>query len=144
MHGTARRAERNEREEFAAKMPHRRGFENPLDERLESPLGRLRVKNQISEAEYQAGNRFREFYLAYLMSIGCPTPYGGIEIELSDAVCAAARESFERAKSILAPLGRGVFHSVLALVVYQELVDHEEDFIRIDLAKRGLRALAGG
>jgi hypothetical protein len=80
MHGTARRAERNEREEFAAKMPHRRGFENPLDERLESPLGRLRVKNQISEAEYQAGNRFREFYLAYLMSIGCPTPYGGARI----------------------------------------------------------------
>ena len=141
MHGTA---QQREREDTGSQMPHRREFDNPLDERLESPLGRLRVRNQISESEYLAGIRWREIYLAYLMSIGCPTPYGGIDIELSDELCRLAREALEHGKTVLMPLGRGVFHSVLALVVYQELEDMEDDFIRVDLARRGLRALAGG
>jgi hypothetical protein len=129
----------SEREEQARHNPFRRGFADPLDPRLECPLGRARARNKITEAEYLAGVKWRDVFLTYLQSIGAPYPFcqsvdgGGVVTgdpeELSDETCERAAELYKRGVSILMERGRRVYHAVNAVAVYEEseeLGDHEQ------------------
>lgn len=137
-------AQLREREDVAKQNPGRKEFSDPTDYRLEGPLGRLRVSMEISESAFQAGVRWRDIYLTYLRSIGCPTPYGSAdgEIDLSDEVCEAAKVNFERGRKILESLGKRVFHAVNALTVFEDPSELGDFAFTVKAAKRGLDELS--
>ncbi len=131
-----------ERHTLAEYQPHRRNATSPTDERLESPLGRLRIGVEISEASYQAAIKWRDIYLTYLRSIGSPSPYGLDVIEFSDEDCEKAKELFMRGQKILNDMGRRVFHAVNAIAVFEEPEDLGDPAFTLQAAKRGFDALA--
>ena len=57
-------------------QPHRRGFENPRDEHLGYPLGRLLLTDQIDRNQHEAGNAWaklvRSFAAMHGFSVGSP------------------------------------------------------------------------
>jgi hypothetical protein len=142
----------SEREDRARDNPNRRWAADPLDARLECPLGRARVRNKITEAEYLAGIKWRDVFLTYLQSIGAPYPFcqsvgagfvvTGEPEELPDEVCERAAELYKRGLAILMESGRRVYHAVNALAVYEEsegLGDYEQT---LNSARLGLSELS--
>jgi hypothetical protein len=63
----------------AAGMLHRRGLAelDQVDQRAESMLGRMRLRNQISETQFLAGQRFAKVVGAYLATIAPPGSLAG-------------------------------------------------------------------
>jgi hypothetical protein len=140
----------------ASDQPHRRNSNDPLDPRNECPLGRLRLRNKITEAEYAAGCRWRTIYHNWLNSIGAPNPFpasvgigtGGHTQELLDSsgiddeAAEMIAKAFKTGERELKKLGPRVFHAVNAIVVYEE-PDELGDFeFTAMAAKKGLAALA--
>lgn len=142
----------------AATQPHRRGFPDPLDPRCESPLGRMRLRRQISEAEYEAGCRWRNIYLGWLTSIGAPDPFpdaidcGGSSSgaqgplssnpsELDDERDAALAHVTRDGIKVLKSKGIRVFHAVNAVAVYEEPEELGDFQFTAKAAKIGLGAL---
>ena len=120
-----------DRTERAKQNPNRRDAADPLDHRLESPLGRLRESGQISEAEYKAGIDWRDVFFTYLRSIGGPYPFAkaidfdgppitGMPAEMSDDECERAAKNYFKGIEILGNLPKRVFHAVMALAAYGE------------------------
>lgn len=140
---------------IASQLPHRRGFDDPTDPRLENPLGRLRARGQISEAEYQAGCRWRSIYHRWLMSIGAPNPFpaaidfcgsSGRQDPLDDGMTDEQAEEiakvFRVGERALKKLGPRVFHAVNAIAVYEEPEELGNYECTAKAAKLGLGALA--
>jgi hypothetical protein len=135
--------------------PKRRPFADPLDHRLECLLGRLRVSGKITEAEYNAGVRWREIYLNWLASIGAPSPFpaamtlAGANCQtplgsknFDDERCEAIAKAMRAGEKVLKGLGNRVFHSVNAVVVYEEPEELGDFESTAYAAKKGLAALA--
>lgn len=122
---------------LASIQPHRRGLVDPLDPKAECPLGRMRLKGRITEAEYQAGVRWRTIYHNWLRSIGAPG-YEGATID--DELAEAIQRSMRAGEAILKNLGTRVFHSVNAVAVYEEELGDSE--VTEVAAKKGLAALS--
>lgn len=140
MHLSAALRERDwedfERVQIASQQPNRRDFPDPIDHRLECPLGRLRVSKQISEEEYQAGIRWRNIYSAYLHSIQTE------DEEPEEGHYLRARETYERGLFILECEGKRVLHAVNAIVVYEEPEELGDFEFTSAAAKIGLAVLA--
>lgn len=124
-----------ERAITACSSPHRRDFEDPLDPRLECQLGRLRVENKISEAEYQAGVKWRATHQLYLHSIQAPD-------DLTDEQCELAVKAYERGRAILETEGSRVLHAVNAICVYEDPEELGDYQFTITAARIGLAQLA--
>lgn len=137
-------------------QPHRRNSHDPLDPRNECPLGRLRLRNKITEAEYQAGCRWRTIYHNWLNSIGAPNPFpasvgigtGGHTQELLDAsgiddeMAEVIARAFRAGEAVLKRQGVRVFHAVNAVAVYEEPEELGDFEFTAKAAKRGLAALS--
>lgn len=137
-------------------QPHRRNSFDPLDHRNECPLGRLRLSNKISEAEYQAGCRWRTIYGNWLQSIGAPSPFpasvgigtGGHTQELldgsglDDEMCEMIAKAFKLGTKTLKDIGPRVFHAVNAIAVYEEPEELGDFEYTTKAAKKGLAALS--
>lgn len=149
------------RSDIAKQQPHRRDLDESdrLDEKAECPLGRLRLKGDITEAEYQAGVRWRNLYHSWLCSIGAPNPFpaavdwGGsfsegqallsqASDEWDDERCEAIAKSFKIHEAVLKRLGIRVFHAVNAIAVYEEPEELGDFEFTTYAAKKGLAALA--
>lgn len=126
---------------------------NRLSEAKECPLGRLFVGNKITQAEYQAGIRWRTAYLAYLESIGAPHPFPtaidldgalitGAAPEMSDDECELAAKLHRQGIKILKACGTRVLHAVNAVAVYEEPEELGDFEYTAKAAKIGLAALA--
>ncbi len=146
----------------AFNQPHRRNAFDPLDPRLECPLGRLRLKGRITEAEYQAGCRWRNIYHDWLRSIGAPSPSpaavdygavsdrqellgsarGAISAATEDERDEAIAKAFKIGEQVLKKLGPRVFHAVSAIAVYEEPEELGDFEFTAKAAKVGLAALA--
>lgn len=107
-----------------------------------SPLGRLFACGKISEAEYQAGVRWRESSLGYLASIEAPSPYGRGTEDIPDDVCERYAQEYAIGRAILESEGKRVFHAVSAIVVYEEPEELGDFAFTSAAAKIGLAALA--
>jgi hypothetical protein len=119
---------------------------DPLDERLECPLGRLRLGGFLSEAEYEAGCKWRTIYHNWLKAIEAPS-------DLSDEKAESYEQAFKIGQRALIDAGkhvyksgrsikyRRIFDSVNALVVY-ESPEELGDFKSVaEYARQGLRVL---
>lgn len=124
-----------DRVERASQNPNRRDFSDPLDSRLECPLGRLRVNKKITEEEYQAGVKWRTIYNAYMRTIRNPE-------DCKDEECLDAQEDFRRGLKILEAHGNRVYHAVNAVAVYEEPEELGDFEFTSSAAKIGLAALA--
>lgn len=128
-------AEERLRSAVANNNSKRRDFGDPLDHRLECALGRARVKNELSEAEYQAGVKWRNVHLAYMRSIMDPD-------QLSDDECEKAAISYGRGVKILEREGKRVLHAVNAVAVFDEPEELGDREFTLAAAKIGLQALS--
>ena len=150
-----------ERLEIARKNPNRRNlakFEHELlDQRLESPLGRLAFKGIITQDQYDAGRRWHETYLKYLACIGAPLKLtGGPALDPDEPrgvgdnalpplhVCILWTDRYNKGKTILMACGKRVFHAVNSIAVYEEPESLGDQQFTIAAAKVGLTALASG
>jgi hypothetical protein len=136
-----------DRIERASVNPNRRGYPDPLDARLECPLGRLRVigameerrgckiKNGISEPEYQAGVKWRVVYGAYLQSIQSPE-------EMTEDDCNMALKAFERGLKLLQGEGKRILHALNAIAVFEEPEELGDFEFTSNAARVGLTILA--
>lgn len=136
---TATREIEDPRVEEALRNPFRRkykarGFE-PLDVRIESPLGRMLLDKRITEPEYNAGCQWRGIYADWLHSISCDPD------DVSDAKAEATAKSFKSGVRVLKALGDRVFHAVNAVAVYEETEDLGDFEFTAEAARRGLHAL---
>lgn len=139
--------------------PHRRNLADPLDPKAECPLGRMRLRGLITEAEYEAGCRWRNIYHSWLCSIGAPNPFpAAIDLDasfhegqaplsstnddLDDERSEAIAKMFKVGESILKRLGTRVFHAVNAIAVYEEPEELGDFEFTAAAAKKGLAALA--
>lgn len=120
-------------------QPHRRNCPNPSHERAECLLGRMRLRGTITEAEYQAGCRWRSIYDTWLRSIGAP---GYEDQDLDDELCEAIAKAMRTGEAVLKKLGPRVFHAVNAIAVYEEAEELGDFELTSEAAKVGLAALA--
>lgn len=139
----------------ALDQPHRRHSPDPLDHRLECPLGRIFLQGAITEAEYNAGCRWRRIYYDWLMSIGAPSPFPAA-IDLDSVTIAQApltddfdnqraeraAKAFKTGEKILRAKGVRVFHAVNAIAVYEEPEELGDWEYTLAAARRGFSALA--
>ena len=139
MHLTAALRERDredfERIDFALRQPNRRDAKDPLDARLECPLGRMRVNGLIEENEYQAGVKWRTVYANYINSIQEPD-------EKTDDECEIAIKAFERGLKLLLGEGKRVFHALNAVCVFEEPEELGDFEFTSHAARVGLNILA--
>ena len=119
----------------------RRNAEDPLDPRLESPLGRLAASGQITQREYEAGRNWQTIYTRYLRCIGAPSVGGGSEMP-SDDDCERSTLLFNKGRKLLEAKGKRVWHAVNAIAVYGEPDEYGDSEFRIAAARIGLVALA--
>lgn len=124
-----------ERERLAGSMPHRRGFADPLDPKLECPLGRLAARGIITRDELLAAEAWRNIHLAYLSYIQAPE-------EFDDALAEEIEHKYKRGLAILMDCGRRVFHAVSALAVYEDPEELGDFEYTSRAAKIGFAALA--
>ncbi len=124
-----------ERVDLARQNPNRRDAEYPLDPRLESLLGRMRVKNRITESEYQAGVKWRNSYTSYIHSIERPD-------DLTDDECENASEAYHRGIKILEAKGKRVLHAVNSIAVFEDPEELGDFEYTLKAAQIGLAALA--
>jgi hypothetical protein len=134
--------EDSDRLERALRNPKRREFADPLDSRLECTLGRMRVRGQITEAEYQAGVAWRGAYSRWLKSIESPE-----EVTESDAD--AAQKKYRRGLEILEAFDgsntykkrKRVVHAVNSVCVFEDPEELGDFEFTAKAAKIGLADL---
>lgn len=108
---------------------------DPLNERLECPLGRLRLGGFLSEKEYEAGCKWRTIYRNWLEAIEAPS-------DLSDEKAESYEQAFRVGQSALMKLGRRIFDAVNAVAVYEEPEELGEFYFTARSAKIGFTELA--
>lgn len=123
-----------DRIECASKHPHRRDAKDPLDARLECPLGRMRVFGKITEPQYQAGVKWRVVYSSYLQSIQSPD-------EMSPDDCDIALKAFERGLKLLKGEGKRILHALNAICVFEEPEELGDFEFTSSAARVGLKIL---
>lgn len=150
--------ERDRQDEYrlavAQQNVNRRDSVDPLDQRLECLLGRLRVRGKITEDEYQAGVDWRELYFRYLVSIGAPHPFtqstmghGTVTDDpafLPDEICENVAAKYKHGIKILEARGKRVLHAVNAIAVFDEPEELGDPEYTLKAARVGLVALAAG
>lgn len=109
---------------------------DPLNERLECPLGRLRLGGFLSEKEYEAGCKWRTIYRNWLEAIEAPS-------DLSDEKAESYEQAFRVGQSALMKAGRRVFDGVNAIVVYEEPEELGGLHENAKAARVGLNILVG-
>lgn len=124
-----------DRIERASQNPFRREAKDPLDARLECPLGRLRVHGQITEPEYQAGVKWRTVYSLYLQAIQAPD-------EMSEDACDVAHKAFERGLKLLEGQGKRILHALNAICVFEEPEELGDFEFTSGAARAGMSVLA--
>lgn len=136
-------AEERLRAAVARNNPVREEFGDPIDPRLECSLGRARVRYDITEAEYQAGVKWRNVHAAYMRSITDPD-------DMSDDDCERAKAAYMRGVKILESQDiseryckrKRVLHAVNALAVFDEPEALGDMAFTVAAAKVGLQALS--
>ncbi len=113
---------------------HLKGID-PLDNRIESTLGRMFLDNRVTEEEYNTGVRWRKIYDNWLLCIQAPA-------ELSDEAAEAFEGKYKAGCAILRRLGRRVFDSVNAVCVYEQPEELGDFEFTAAAARKGLNALA--
>lgn len=108
---------------------------DPLDDRLECPLGRLRLGGFLTEKEYEAGVKWRSIYRNWLTAIEAAD-------DLDDEKAEAYERAFKIGQTALIEISRRVFDSVNAVVVYEEPEELGGFCENAKCARVGLRALA--
>jgi hypothetical protein len=147
MHLSAALRERD-REDFdrierASRNPKRREFADPLDSRIECTLGRMRVRGQITEAEYQAGVKWRGVYSRWLTSIESPD-------DVTDEDARSAKKAYLRGLEILEAFDatkkykkrKRVVHAVNSVCVFEDPEELGDFEYTAAAAKIGLADLA--
>jgi hypothetical protein len=135
--------EDSDRLDRARMNPKRREFADPLDSRLECTLGRMRVRGQITEAEYQAGVKWRGVYSRWLKSIESPD-------DVTEDDAKASRKAYERGLSILEAFDpakkyakrKRVVHAVNSVCVFEDPEELGDFEFTAAAAKIGLADLA--
>jgi hypothetical protein len=147
MHLSAALRERDredcDRVERASRNPKRREFADPLDNRLECTLGRMRVRGQLTEAEYQAGVRWRGVYSRWLASIESPD-------DVTEDDAEAAKKAYLRGLEILEAFDNSrkykkrkrVVHAVNSVCVFEDPEELGDFEFTAAAAKIGLADLA--
>lgn len=122
----------------AGSQPHRRSVkgESRLDERLESPLGRLFFYSIISLDEYEAGKKYRQASLDYKSSIGAPYPFAesvdnmdaiaGPMAMPSDEQCLQRKQSFDILRKVIENRKTEKFPAYRVLWAMEKLVIYED------------------
>lgn len=147
-----------------SRQPHRRGLKDELraDERAESPLGRLMLREAINNDEYDAGARYAFLVGEYRATIGAPRTGAGsgrgfecLAVVIADLLgkpgslrgscgdeescaCLRRRKRYEDAFEALGDAGRGALMAVNRVSVQGAEPAAEE----IVYLVAGLRALA--
>jgi hypothetical protein len=132
-----------DRLERSCRNPKRRDFSDPLDSRLECTLGRMRVRGQITEAEYQAGVKWRGVYSRWLKSIESPE-------DVTDSDAAEAQKKYLRGIEILEAFDgarkykkrKRVVHAVNSVCVFEDPEELGDFEFTAAAAKIGLADLA--
>jgi hypothetical protein len=137
--------------ERAAHMPHRRGLgEQSSDPAAESELGRMRLRNEISEPEETAGYVYARMWRGYVSTLNAPgTPGEGQgRVSACDGcsdperrkycACDLRRRIYAEAARVLTSTGRGVAPVVHAVVILDRSCRYED----LPMLKLGLSALA--
>jgi hypothetical protein len=127
----------------ALKNPKRRAAPDPLDPRLESPLGRARIAGDISEYEFNAGVKWRNAHSLYMRSIMKPE-------DLTEERCETALKDYQRGIKILLNCGNPppgkrsvrVLHAVNAIAVFDEPEELGDFEFTLKAARVGLSALS--
>lgn len=134
----------------ALAQPHRRGWgvgrdkwgkvtDKRLDQRAESPLGRLCLAGRITRREYDAGRRFATIVARYRAVISAPDPLGqrigGSGIPISDGEARERKEAYDEMFRALADAGHKSQRAVSRACVYGEAAED------MDALRRGLSTL---
>jgi hypothetical protein len=135
----------------ASQMPHRKAFnEDAHDMRAESLLGRLALKNLISNDQYIAGTTFRRVWGGYLATISPPRaigvgthafsscPTGGCTPDAKKCACESRKAEYENARTALRRAGTLPAYAVLHAI--REPTNFPSDWITP--LKAGLSHLA--
>ena len=137
--------------ERAARMPHRRGLgEQALAPAAECELGRMRLRNEVSEPEETAGYVYARMWRGYISTLNAPHSPGEAQGRVS--ACAGCSDPAERkycacdlrkriyleAVRVVASTAGGVLPLVHAVVI----LDRQCAFADLVLLKLGLTALA--
>jgi len=118
-------------------LPHGR------DQRLGSLLGRLRYQGRITQAEYLAGDKWRNVYLNWISSIESPD-------SMSDDDCATAKEQYLKGLAILEAHDptkkyqkrKRVVHAVNAIAVFEDPEELGDFEFTLKAARVGLSDLS--
>ena len=136
---------------IAARMPHRRGLgEQALAPAAECELGRMRLRNEVSEPEETAGYVYGRMWRGYVATldsprdagsghgqssacVGCPAP-----LSRKFCICDLRKRIYAEASRVLVSTGRGVAPVVHAVVI----LDRQCQYGDLPMLKLGLTGLA--
>lgn len=134
---------------IAAGMPHRRGLgDSAADPAAENELGRMRLRNQISEPEETAGQVYARMWRGFISTLNAPSEPGegqgrvsacaGCSDPSSRKYCACdlRRRLYEEAVRVLVAIGTGVSPAVHAVVILDRICPN------VPLLRLGLSGLA--
>jgi hypothetical protein len=124
-----------DRAERAGNWPHRSGFDDSLDPKLECTLGRLRARGLISQDEYKAAETWRVIHTTYLKYLYSPE-------EFTDEQAESLEANYSAGLKILMNCGKRVFHAVSAIGTYEEPEGLGDFQFTVDCARVGYGALA--
>ncbi len=114
---------------IAAQMPHRAWLpkEVRLDQRAESPLGRLALTGRISRGQYLAGRRYASIVAKYKIIIDAPgspksiagimEPRSGSGGLLPDSIARARKQAYDAAFEALGNAGQKAQRAVARIAV---------------------------
>ena len=136
---------------IAARMPHRRGLgEQALAPAAECELGRMRLRNEVSEPEETAGYVYARMWRGYVSTLNAPRTPGEAQGRVSACagcpwpedrkycLCDLRKRIYAEAVRVLISTGRGVAPVVNAVVI----LDRQCGFSDLTSLKLGLTALA--
>ena len=136
---------------IAARMPHRRGLgEQALAPAAECELGRMRLRNEVSEPEETAGYVYGRMWRGYVSTLNAPHSPGEGQGRVSACVgcpspetrkyclCDLRRRIWNEASRVLVSTGPGVVPVVHAVVILDRQCERGD----LPLLKLGLSALA--
>jgi hypothetical protein len=119
------------RRDLAEFQPHRRGLPEAqrLDQRAESLLGRLNLRGDLTDQQYDAGKQFSAIVVAYLAVIDAPNPFASAgdgtrgRSVLGDDECARRKERYDRAYEALWSAGQRPTRAVSSIAVHDREIN---------------------
>ena len=134
---------------IAARMPHRRGLgEQALAPAAECELGRMRLRNEVSEPEGTAGYVYARMWRGYVSTLNAPGTPGEAQGRVSACdgcsdperrkfcACDLRRRIYAEAARVLVSIGPGVSPAVYAVVILDKAAGN------VPLLRLGLSGLA--